>query len=127
MVEGEADLIATRNNLLDPRYDTTYADRSAYIAGQDQYVLEPQHPRITPRSNAHEFLVPADKAIARYREYCGEWEERGWRIDVQKFRTDYDRVAYAIPSPARRQHKGWVLPAVPLVPGRAGAAAAREA
>ncbi|MCK6371653.1 MAG: Rieske 2Fe-2S domain-containing protein [Gammaproteobacteria bacterium] len=113
-------LIAARNNLLDSRYDSTFADRSAFIAGQDQYVLDPVRPKITPRNNTHEFLVPADKAIARYREYCREWEQRGWRIDVQKFRADYERVAYAIPSPARREHKGWVLPAVPvLAPGAA--------
>jgi len=60
-------LVATRNNLLDSRYDSTFADRSAYIAGQDQYVLEPLHPKLTPHNNAHEFFVPADKAIARYR------------------------------------------------------------
>jgi phenylpropionate dioxygenase-like ring-hydroxylating dioxygenase large terminal subunit len=108
-------LIAARNNLLDPRYDSTIADRSAYIAGQDQYVLEPLRPKLTPQRNSHEFFVPADKAIARYREYCRQWEQQGWRIDVQKFRADYDTVAYAIPSPARRSHKGWVLPAVPLL------------
>jgi len=117
-------LVATRNNLLDSRYDSTFADRSAYIAGQDQYVLEPLHPKLTPHNNAHEFFVPADKAIARYREYCRDWEGRGWRIDVGKLRADRDTVAYAIPSPARRQHKGWVLPAVPLVSGKAGASAA---
>jgi phenylpropionate dioxygenase-like ring-hydroxylating dioxygenase large terminal subunit len=116
-------LIAARNNLLDDRYDSTFADRSAFIAGQDQYVLDPVRPKLTPRSNAHEFLVPADKAIARYREYCRQWEERGWRIDVQKFRAEYERVAYAIPSPARRERKGWVLPAIPLLPAVARAAA----
>jgi hypothetical protein len=120
-------LIAARNNLLDARYDSTIADRSAYIAGQDQYVLDPLRPKLTPRSNTHEFFVPADKAIARYREYCREWEERGWRIDVQKFRADYDTVAYAIPSPGRRQHKGWVLPAVPLLAAAPAVAAAEKA
>jgi hypothetical protein len=30
-------------------------------------------------------------------------------------RAEEDTVAYAIPSPARREHKGWVLPSVPLV------------
>ncbi len=67
---------------------------------------------------SHEFLVPADKAIGRYREFCQEWEDRGWRIDVKKMREDEDRIAYAIPSPARRQAKGWVVPAVPLFSGK---------
>jgi phenylpropionate dioxygenase-like ring-hydroxylating dioxygenase large terminal subunit len=120
-------LIACRNNLLDSRYDNTFIDRAAYIAGQDQYVLEPLHPVLTPRTNTHEYFVPADKAIGRYREYCKEWEERGWRIDVAKFRAEYDTVAYAIPSPARRQHKSWVLPAVPLLPASEAKAQAQRA
>ncbi|MDP2325824.1 MAG: hypothetical protein Q8N51_17610, partial [Gammaproteobacteria bacterium] len=53
--------------------------------------------------------------IARYRDYCQEWENLGWRIDTAKLRADYDSTAYAIPSPARRDMKGWILPAVPLL------------
>lgn len=111
-------LIAARNSLLDERHDQIIADRSMYVAEQDQYVLEPMHPTITPRTNKHEFLVPADRAIGRYREYCRAWEDRGWRLDVRQMRDDFDRVAYAIPSPARRQSTGWVMPAVPLIRAR---------
>jgi len=85
---------------------------------------------IRDRSKAtHEFFVPADKAIARYREYCRQWEERGWRIDVRKLRQDEDFGVTAIPSPGRRQHKGWVLPAAPLRPETAAESetAARKA
>ena len=57
-----------------------------------------------------------DKAIGRYREFCQQWEDKGWRLDVQKINADRDRIAYAIPSPARRENKGWVLPAVPCLP-----------
>lgn len=114
-----------RNFLPDPRYDNTVFQRSLFIAEQDRYVLEPIHPKLTPSHNAHEFLVPADRAIGRYREYCRDWEQRGWRIDVAKVRADEDRVAYAIPSPARRQSKGWVLPSIPVVkPARTAKAAA---
>ena len=81
-------------------------------------MLEPMDPALTPRSNVHEFLVPADKAIARYREFCQQWEDNGWRLDVKKVREDEDEVAYAIPSPARRLSKGWVLPSVPLLKGK---------
>jgi len=113
-----------RNFLNDGKYDKTFEGRAIYIAEQDRYVLEPVHPKLTPRHNRHEFLVPADKAIARYREYCQDWEARGWRIDGAKVRAEADTTAYAIPSPARRQAKGWVLPAVPLVPADAAAARA---
>jgi hypothetical protein len=108
----------------DQKYDKTFEDRGLYVAEQDRYVLEPMHPALTPRANANEFLVPADKAIARYREYCQDWEDRGWRIDVNQVREDQDRIAYAIPSPGRRESKGWVLPAVPRFAGKADAKAA---
>jgi phenylpropionate dioxygenase-like ring-hydroxylating dioxygenase large terminal subunit len=111
-------LITARNSLLDERHDQSIADRSMYVTEHDQYVLEPMHPTLAPRTNKHEFLVPADRAMGRYREYCRDWEDRGWRVDVRQMREDFDRVAYAIPSPGRRQSTGWVLPAVPLIPAR---------
>ncbi len=111
-------VLAGRNFITDGSYDSTFEKRALYVAGQDKYVLEPVHPKRTPRNAKHEFLVPADKAIGRYREYCEEWENRGWRIDVNKMRADYDEIAYAIPSPARRDSKGWVMPSIPLLPGK---------
>jgi len=107
-----------RNFMQDPKYDKTFEARTLFVAEQDRYVLEPMHPMLTPKSNTHEFLVPADKAIARYREYCQEWEDKGWRIDSNQLREDRDHIAYAIPSPARRESKGWVLPAVPTLAGK---------
>lgn len=107
-----------RNFMLDSKYDKTFEDRSLFVAEQDRYVLEPMHPARTPNTSKYEFLVPADKAIGRYREFCQQWEDRGWRLDVAKINADRDSVAYAIPSPARRESKGWVLPAVPLLPAK---------
>ena len=115
-----------RNFLGDPKYDQTFEQRALYVAEQDRYVLEPLRPKLTPPQNNREFFVPADKCIARYRDYCQQWEQRGWRIDVARLRADRDTVAYAIPSPARRQRKGWVLPAVPLLPPAAAGTAARS-
>ena len=106
-----------RNFMIDPKYDKTFEDRSLYVAEQDRYVLEPMEPILRPANNTNEFLVPADKAIGRYREYCQEWEANGWRLDVKKIREDKDQVAYAIPSPGRRESRNWVLPAAPLVKG----------
>ena len=67
----------------------------------------------------------ANRAIGRYREYCRDWEQRGWRLDTARVRADEDRVSYAIPSPGRRLARGWVLPSIPLVtpadPATAGA------
>lgn len=110
--------LVMRNNLLDPKYDKTFEDRSLFIAQQDQDVLEPLRPMLTPKTNTREFFTPSDRCIARYRAYCRDWEEKGWRIDVEKVRKDEDRIAYAIPSPARYNVKGWVLPSVPLLSGK---------
>ncbi len=106
-----------RNFLLDSKYDQTFVDRSVFIAEQDRFVLEPIDPKFTPSSNVHEFMVPADAAIAQYRDLCRDWEARGWRIDVRKVRAERGYTAYAIPSPARRTTKGWVLASVPLLGG----------
>jgi hypothetical protein len=70
----------------------------------------------TPESNINEFFVGPDEPIAKYREFLKDWEARGWRIDVDKVDRDRKRVAYAIPSPARREKKGWILQSVPLLP-----------
>ena len=62
--------------------------------------------------------MPADKVVLMYREKLREWDAQGWRIDTDAIERTQKRVAYAVPSPARRQRKGWVLDAIPLVPGK---------
>jgi hypothetical protein len=52
-----------------------------------------------------------------YREKLKRWEQRGWRMDVDAIERDRKRIVYAIPCPARRGTKGWVLDAVPLLSG----------
>ncbi len=78
---------------------------------------------LTPDTRTKEFFTPADAAIAKYRDKLKRWEERGWRIDMDEVNRNRLKVAYAIPSPARRQHKGWILDAVPLIPARASVVA----
>jgi phenylpropionate dioxygenase-like ring-hydroxylating dioxygenase large terminal subunit len=121
-------LIQTRNFLLGPEHDTRFAERNAVVRNQDIAVLRDVEPRLAPETNSHELLMPADKGIARYRERLAEWEARGWRIDEPRVAASREKAAYAIPSPARRaEPKGWVLEAVPLLPGRTAAAAQASA
>ena len=61
-------------------------------------------------------MMPADKCILMYRESLKEWENKGWKIDSEEVARTDGRVAYAIPSPARREQKGWVLDPIPLKP-----------
>ena len=99
--------------------------RNEYVATQDRDVLSGIHPVQTPNTNNHEFFVGADTPIAKYREFLKEWEARGWRIDSDEIERNRKRIAYAIPSPARREQKGWILDAVPLMPATSQARRAK--
>jgi len=111
-------LVQTRNFLQGEEHDARFRERNAVVRQQDVVVLADLEPKFGPETNAHELLMPADLAVARYRERLKDWEGRGWRIDDVRVSTDRPRKAYAIPGPARRRDpKGWVLEAVPLLRG----------
>jgi len=112
-------LVCERNFALEEKSDEYVIERNQYVADQDVRIITSLHPVLTPDSNTKEFLLPADKCILLYRESQKAWEQKGWRIDLDEVTRQRARVAFAIPSPARREHKGWVLDAVPLVkPGK---------
>jgi phenylpropionate dioxygenase-like ring-hydroxylating dioxygenase large terminal subunit len=113
-------LVCERNFALEEKSDAYVIERNQYVANQDVRIITSLHPVLTPDSNTKEFLVPSDKCILLYRESQKAWEQKGWRIDMDEVLRNRAAVAYAIPSPARREHKGWVLDAVPLLkPGKA--------
>ena len=85
------------------------------MANQDVKIIENLRPAITPDKNTREFMVPADSVILEYRAKQKEWAAKGWKIDMEEVARTASRVAYAIPSPARRQTKGWVLDSIPIV------------
>ena len=117
-------LVQMRNFLLTEETDHRFHERNLVVADQDKVVLSAMNPPITPEVQSHEFFVPADRAILRYRERLDEWEALGWRIDADAVARDARKVAYAIPSPARReQPKGWILDPVPLLPASTAAQA----
>jgi len=108
-------IIMYRNFMHGEQHDKDFVERFWYVAEQDRVVLESMEPVMTPEHNRYEFLLPADKCIARYREFCKVWEDQGWRIDVERLRAERSNTAHVIPSPRRRtEPKGWVLPTVPL-------------
>jgi len=119
-------LINLRNFMIEPEHDARMMERNQYVAFQDREVLEAVRPVVTPRTNTKEVFVVGDEPIARYRNFLKDWEARGWRIDTEKVAASHGRVAYAIPSPARRSSKGWTVDAVPLVSGKAAMKAAAE-
>ncbi len=119
-------LVNLRNFLSDPADDERVMYRNEVVAMQDRDVLLDLRPVETPENNRHEFFVGADEPIAAYRRRLKAWEARGWRIDADAVERNRKRVAYAIPSPARRQQKGWILEPVPLMPGDPALAAGQQ-
>ena len=109
-----------RDFLLEPEHDGPIHARNKIIAQQDIDVLLDVYPTRTPVSNTKEVLMPADKAIAAYREWLAKFDDKGWRIDWEEFkRRNGKDNGFAIPSPARRTSGNWVLEEIPLLEGRA--------
>ena len=112
-------LLCMRNCMLEAKHDALINERNMYVARQDVVVIEDLHPVLTPDTNTKEFMVPADKVILMYREKLREWTAKGWRIDTEEVERSRSSVVFAIPGPARRAQKGWVLDSVPLIAGGA--------
>ena len=108
-------LVCARNFSLEEKTDAYVIERNQYVANQDVKIIEELHPMVTPDKNTKEFMVPSDQVILDYRARQKEWAAKGWKIDMLAVAANGGRTAYAVPSPARRRQKGWVLDAIPLV------------
>ena len=118
----------TKYEWLNRIFDGTVNKRNMVVAGQDIVVVSRLAPTLTPTSRTKELLMPHDKAVLQYRDKLDEFEGNGWRIDLDRVNAAKAKgdVVYAIPSPARRQDKGWVLDPVPLMPTKPAIAQAAE-
>lgn len=112
--------------MLDPEQDQRLIDINMNIAHEDIRIIEALNPIRTPDTTTKELLLPQDKPVLRYREFLKVWEDRGWRIDQQSFREQRGDVAFAIPCPARRESKGWILDELPTRPAAPVQAAVRS-
>jgi hypothetical protein len=109
-----------RNFLLDPRNNGPIHARNKVIAQQDIDILVEMNPQRTPLSTSKEILMPADKAIAAYRNWLAKFDDMGWRIDLNEFSLRNGKeAAFAIPCPARRTSANWVLDEIPRIKNRA--------
>jgi phenylpropionate dioxygenase-like ring-hydroxylating dioxygenase large terminal subunit len=104
-----------RHFMMDPKNDQPIIDVNMEIAQEDIDILVNLNPVRTPETSTKELLMPADAPLVTYREFLKDWEKRGWRINLKQLREQRGDVASAIPSPARRTSKGWILDLVPLV------------
>ena len=102
---------------LDVADDEEIMEMNASVAEEDVRILEAIEPMKTPDNMTSEVMMPSDMAIVNYRKFIKEWDARGWRIDAEQLKKDKLTKMYAIPSPRRRQEKGWVFDPVPLIAG----------
>ncbi len=103
--------------MLEDEYDDRIEKPTLEIVHEDVDILQQLSPIMTPPTNTKEILVPGDAVIVRYREWLSDWDARGWRIDGEQLEAQKKHVAFAIPSPGRREGGNWVLDTVPLQPG----------
>jgi phenylpropionate dioxygenase-like ring-hydroxylating dioxygenase large terminal subunit len=108
--------VNARNNALDADKDDWINSTFMNIAHEDMAIIQNLRPFGTPDTLTKEFLTPGDAAVVRYREYLAKWQKRGWRIDWQALKRSEEDAVYAIPSPARRESRNWVLDTLPMMP-----------
>jgi phenylpropionate dioxygenase-like ring-hydroxylating dioxygenase large terminal subunit len=112
--------INLRNWLMEDKHDARVEEITLKIVHEDMAVIQNLNPVRSPRTNNKEILLPGDQAVLRYRECLKDWEGRGWRLDMKSLKAEAGDVAFAIPSPARRESGNWVLDPVPTVPASGG-------
>jgi hypothetical protein len=109
-------LVMQRNCMLEEKFDENFRKRMSVAVEEDRIVIEKLDPQIPSVDAVGEFIVPADDVIMSYRQRLLDWTRRGWRLDYETLRKDRGRVAYSIPSPARREGPNdWAVTAAPLV------------
>jgi phenylpropionate dioxygenase-like ring-hydroxylating dioxygenase large terminal subunit len=113
-------LVMQRDCMLEEKFDENFLKRMAIAVEEDRIVIEKLDPQIPSTEAIGEFIVPADDVIMSYRRRLQDWERRGWRLDCGTLQKNRGRVAYAIPSPARRgspaqSGQAWAVTAAPVV------------
>lgn len=108
-------LVNLRNCMLDPSLDEKVMQANQKVAEEDFVILENLWPVRTPETMNKELLTEGDIILVKYREHLKEWEQQGWRINTRALKETEGDIAFAIPSPARREASNWVLDPVPLI------------
>jgi phenylpropionate dioxygenase-like ring-hydroxylating dioxygenase large terminal subunit len=111
-------LVMQRNCMLEDKFDENFLKRMGIAVEEDRVVIEKLDPAIPSREAIGEFIVPADDIIMHYRQKLADWQQRGWRLDVETIERNRGRVAYTIPGPARRLDPGdWAVTPAPVLRG----------
>lgn len=109
-------LVNARNFFTSPWFDRLNDRRNEKIVTEDQRIVENLEPSLPLRGTAADFSVRADAIQGAYRRCLAEWQARGWRIDTERIHRERPGARlYTLPSPARRETRGWVFATVPLI------------
>lgn len=111
-------LINERNCRMDESMDKNFLERMGIAVEEDRIVIEKLVPAIPSKEAIGEFIVPADDVLMAYRQRLTDYQNRGWRMDLEEMARNRDRMAYAIPCPGRRERpKEWAVTPVPMING----------
>jgi phenylpropionate dioxygenase-like ring-hydroxylating dioxygenase large terminal subunit len=113
--------IMARSFFRQPFFDGDSRKRTMKIFEQDAVIVEEICPETVPTDLRDELAVKSDSLMNAFRFKRRELIERGWQIDVEKLKAEYEgRRAVVIPSPGRREDggKNYVLKTAPLRPGK---------
>jgi phenylpropionate dioxygenase-like ring-hydroxylating dioxygenase large terminal subunit len=109
-------LVSARNFFTPPLFDFVSERQNRVIVEEDRRVIEHLEPAVPFENSTADFSVKADAIQLCYRRKLKEWEARGWRIDTASLAAVPPGTGlHVIPSPGRRELRGWQFPPVPLV------------
>ena len=109
-------LVSARNFFTAPMFDFMSERQNKLIVEEDRRVIENLEPPVPFENSTADFSVKADAIQLCYRRKLKDWEARGWRIDTGRLaEVPPGTGLHVIPSPGRRELRGWQFPTVPLV------------
>jgi phenylpropionate dioxygenase-like ring-hydroxylating dioxygenase large terminal subunit len=109
--------VGGRNFFKTPLFDPLDRRRNQKIASQDVAILQSLEPGLSPESPNDVLFLEPDSVLRHLEASRRKWEDRGWRIDLDKMRQyPPGKKQFVIPSPGRRLSGQWVYDTVPLLP-----------
>ncbi len=85
------------------------------VLQEDTAIVEQTRPFYLADSLENEVSVKSDRFMSTFRKMRRDLiEKRGWQIDADEIASHRGKKLFAIPSPARKEGEGALLPSVPL-------------
>jgi hypothetical protein len=108
-------LLHARNFYLGEENDKQLLKGVWQFEKEDRILLEDTRPLLAPNPDTRQLQLTEDQIIAQYRDFVSQRQQAGWRIDTERVNATHEQTVYAIPSPARRESKGWITEEIPRI------------